>query len=67
MFIKKTKVNNAVYIQITKSFREGKKVRHKVILNLGRSDKINKDDIDELINVLQELRDEPLNPRGAKK
>ena len=58
MFIKKTKVNNVVYIQITKSFREGKKVKHKVVLGLGRDDKIKKKDIDSLIGVLQELRAE---------
>jgi hypothetical protein len=58
MFIKKTKVNNMEYIQLTKSYRDGKKVKHKVVLNLGRSDKINIKDIDSLISVLQELRTE---------
>jgi len=57
MFIKKTKVNNVTYIQITKSFRDGKATRHKVVLNLGREDKINKRDIGALISVLQKLMD----------
>jgi hypothetical protein len=58
MFIKRTKVGGAVYIQITKSFREGKKVKHKVVLNLGRLDKISKGDIDGVISALQALRTE---------
>ena len=58
MFIKMTKVNNMTYIQITKSFRDGKKTRHKVVLNLGRGDKINKKDIDSLIITLQKFRSE---------
>ena len=58
MFIKKTKAGGSIYIQITKSLRDGKKVRHKVILNLGRADKINKNDIDELISALHKLRSE---------
>ena len=66
MFVKKTKVNNVTYIQITKSFRDGKKVRHRVVLNLGRSDKINKKDIDELIRVLKELRDNHLGKGEGK-
>jgi len=55
MFIKYTKAKDKEYIQITKSVRAGKKVKHKVILNLGRSDKINKKDVEDLINVLQKL------------
>jgi len=66
MFIKRTKANNLIYIQITKSFREGKKVRHRVVLNLGRADKINKKDIDSLISVLQELRAECFDERMKK-
>jgi hypothetical protein len=58
MFIKRTKAGNATYIQITKSFRDGKKTKHQVVLNLGRDDKINLIDIDGLITVLQELRKE---------
>jgi hypothetical protein len=58
MFIKRTKANNAVYIQIAKSFRKGGKARHKVVLNLGRSDKISVKEIDGLIKVLQKLRAE---------
>jgi hypothetical protein len=58
MFIKRTKINALEYIQLTKSYRAGKKVKHKVVLNLGRSDKINPKDIDGLICVLQKLRTE---------
>jgi len=58
MFIKKTKLNTVEYLQITKSFRKGKKVKHKLILNLGRSDKINMNDISDLISVLQKLKNE---------
>jgi hypothetical protein len=56
MFIKKTRVSNLTYIQIVKTFRDGKKVRHRVVLNLGRTDKINEKDIDNLINVLQQFK-----------
>jgi hypothetical protein len=56
MFIKRTKVNNITYIQITKSFRDGNRIRHKVVLNLGRADKISIKEIDGLINVLLELK-----------
>ena len=55
MFIKYTKTSGKEYVQITKSIRTGKKVKHKVILNLGRRDKINKKDVEDLINVLQKL------------
>jgi len=56
MFIKKTKTNNVTYIQITKSYRVGKKVKHKVFLNLGRQETINAKEIDDLISVLQKFR-----------
>ena len=58
MFIKRTKLNSVEYIQITKSFRKGNKVKHKVILSLGRSDKIDISEISDLICVLQDLREE---------
>jgi hypothetical protein len=66
MFIKKTKVNSVTYLQITKSFRKGSKVRHKVILNLGRDDKINFNDVDALISVLQEMREEYQNGKSRQ-
>jgi len=53
MFIKKTKVKEKEYIQIVKTIRSGKKVKHKVFLNLGRSEKVNFKDVEDLINVLQ--------------
>lgn len=55
MFIKKTKVKDKEYIQITKTIRSGKKVKHKVILNLGRSEKVNFKDVEDLINTLQKF------------
>ena len=55
MFIKYTKVKDKEYVQITKSVRIGKKVKHKVILNLGRSDKIKNKDVENLISALQKL------------
>jgi hypothetical protein len=55
MFIKKTKVRDKEYIQITKTIRTGKKVKHKVFLNLGRREKINFKDIEDLINTLQKF------------
>jgi len=58
MFIKRTKSKNKIYIQIAKSYRKGTEVKHKVVLNLGRGDKIVIKDIDNLINVLQELKQE---------
>ena len=56
MFIKKTKTNNATYIQITKSYRVGQNVKHKVFLNLGRQETIKAKEIDDLISVLQKFR-----------
>lgn len=58
MWIKKTKLKNKEYIQITKSFRIGKSVKHKVILNLGRSENLDIDEVKELIDVLQKLLEE---------
>ena len=58
MFIKYTKVNGKEYVQITKSVRDGKKVKHKVILNLVRGDKINNKDVESLISALQKYLEE---------
>lgn len=38
MFLKKTKSRNHYYLQIVQSYREGEKVKHKVLANLGRFD-----------------------------
>ena len=40
MFIKKTKSKNYTYLQIVKSYRDSGKVKHKVVANLGRFDKL---------------------------
>ena len=58
MFIKRTKSKGKEYIQITKSFRKGKEVKHEVVLNLGRRDKIVKKDIENLIAVLKDFANE---------
>ena len=53
MFIKYTKASDKEYVQIVKSFRKAKKVKHKVILNLGRRDEIDNKDVESLISALQ--------------
>ncbi len=55
MWIKKTKSKGIEYIQIVNSIRKGDKVKHEVVLNLGRSDKISnrKENIKDLISNLQ--------------
>jgi len=66
MFIKRTKAGGAIYIQIAKSYRDGVSVRHKAILSLGRADKLNKKDIDDLISVLLKLREEYHDWKGGR-
>lgn len=55
MWIKKTKSKGIEYIQIVNSIRDGDKVKHEVVLNLGRSDKISnrRENIKDLISNLQ--------------
>ncbi len=38
MFVKITKSKDKKYVQIVKSYRENGKVKHKIVLNLGRLD-----------------------------
>ena len=64
MFIKRTKANNTTYIQIAKSFREGKKVRQEVVLNLGRIDKILQSDVESLVQALLALKEEVSSRKG---
>jgi transposase len=40
MFVKTTKSKNHTYVQLIQGFREGKKVKHKVLVNLGRLDQL---------------------------
>jgi hypothetical protein len=40
MFIKITKSGKYKYAQLVESYREGKNVKHRVLLNLGRLDEI---------------------------
>jgi len=64
MFIKYTKVKDKEYVQVTKSFRKAKKVKHKVILNLGRRDKIDNKDVEDLISALQKYLEEAQRDNG---
>ncbi len=43
MFIKVTKSGKNRYAQVVQSYRENGKIKHKVLLNLGRTDKIEND------------------------
>ncbi len=43
MFIKTTKSRNHTYLQIVESYRMDGKVKHKVLLNLGRLDVLRQD------------------------
>jgi hypothetical protein len=38
MFVKVTKAKNRQYIQLVRSYRQDGKVKHEVVLNLGRLD-----------------------------
>ncbi len=40
MFLKVTRSKNRYYLQLVRSYREGKKTRHKVIANLGSHDRL---------------------------
>lgn len=60
MFIKKcystiTKVRHPHY-QLVESFREGRKVKHRVIANLGF---LTEEEMDRLIRSLNRLKDKP--------
>lgn len=41
------------YIQIIENYRVGKKIKQRIILSLGRKDKLNPEQVDELINNLE--------------
>jgi len=43
MYIKLTKSKKYTYVQVVEGYRVGEKVKHKVILNLGRVDKLKED------------------------
>lgn len=43
MFIKFTKAKQYTYVQLVEGYREGKKVKHRVVVNLGRLDLLQKD------------------------
>ncbi len=45
MFLKKTNTEGKLYLQVVKSYRDKQGIsRHKVICNLGRLDKLRKDE-----------------------
>jgi len=56
MFVKITKSNGYQYVQIVKAYRENRKVKHEVMLNLGRLDAIeNNPSIQRLGKRLMEI------------
>lgn len=40
MFLKRRKVNNTLYWSLAENYREGTKVKQRVILNLGTTDRV---------------------------
>jgi transposase len=56
MFVKLTKAKQNTYVQLIEGYREGKKVKHRVVANLGRLDVLQKDTSwDGIINKLSEI------------
>ena len=56
MYVKTTKSKAHTYVQLVQGFREGNKVKHKVLVNLGRLDQLQKDaSWDGIISKLSEL------------
>jgi len=53
-----SKGNTYEYIQIVHNYRRGKKIKQRVILNLGRKESINSAQIDQLIKVLERFASE---------
>lgn len=61
MFIKTTKSKNYTYVQIVESYREDGKVKHRVLLKLGRLDLLEKDDqLSKLAQGLLRVSDKAL-------
>jgi hypothetical protein len=56
MYVKTTKSKTHTYVQLVQGFRDGDKVKHKVLVNLGRLDQLQKDaSWDGIISKLSEL------------
>jgi len=56
MYIKLTKAKKHTYIQLIEGFREGKKVKHKVLINMGRLDILKKNtSLEDVIGKLSKL------------
>ena len=53
MFLKVTHSDNYQYLQLVESYRDGKKVRHRVIASLGRLDKLKANK--QIITILRKL------------
>ena len=53
MFVKITKAKDKKYVQLVRSYREGGKVKHKLVLNLGRTDI--KENLDTLRSIGEKL------------
>lgn len=58
MYIKTTKSKAHIYVQLVRGFREGSKVKHEVLVNLGRLDQLQKDiSWSGIVDKLSELMD----------
>ena len=56
MFLKTTKSKKFTYVQLIQGYRQGDKVKHKVLINLGRLDRLQKDASWEgIVDKLSEL------------
>jgi len=54
MFLKKTKSKGKIYLQVVHSFKDDNNItRHKVLVNLGRLDKLREDE--SILRILREL------------
>ncbi|MGI6647807.1 MAG: hypothetical protein GX755_02490 [Syntrophomonadaceae bacterium] len=53
MFVKITKAKNYEYVKLVESYRDGDKVKHRVLFNFGRRDLIKNDQM--FINIVKKL------------
>ena len=61
MFIKATKSKNYTYLQLVQSYRKDKTVKHQVLFNLGRLDKIQQNgQLEKMAYKLLSLANHPL-------
>lgn len=56
MYIKLTKAKKYTYVQLVEGYREGSKVKHKVLINLGRLDELQKNSsLEDVVSKLSEI------------